>query len=295
MKKIYILLFALVILNGAMAQFDKPCISCLPQGIVLRHQAQIDSFAIHYPNCTKIEGYVAIGGGWQDPSDISNLNGLNVLTAIGGSLHLGAWDLYFPPDLISLSGLDNVDSIGGGLEICGSQNLTNLMGLEGLTSIEGSLAIWANSTLTTLTGINNINAGSIIDLYIDENPSLSTCEIESICNYIASPNGTIAIENNKTGCNSQAEVEAACAAIGVKSMTPESPLTIYPNPTSTSITIETPITGIIAILNTSGQAILQQLITEPATTIDIRALPSGVYLVRSTVERNVRVGKFVKL
>jgi hypothetical protein len=294
MKNFYALIVALFLINGAMAQSDKPCLSCLPQGIHFRLQAQIDSFAINYPNCTEIEGYVLIGGTWEDTTNISNLNGLSVLTSIGGNLNIGAWDIPFPYNLTSLSGLNNVISIGGWLEISGSQNLTNLMGLEGINSIEGRLVIWANSILTTLTGINNINAGSIIDLYISENPSLSTCEIESICSYLASPNGTIAIENNNTGCNSQAEVEAACAAIGVKSMTPESPLTIYPNPTSISITIKTPITGIIAILNTSGQAILQQLITEPMTNIDVSGWQSGVYLVKVVGEKGVKVGKFIK-
>ena len=34
---------------------------CLPQGIIFISQAQIDSFPINYPNCTKIEGRVNIG------------------------------------------------------------------------------------------------------------------------------------------------------------------------------------------------------------------------------------------
>jgi len=54
--------------------------SCLPDGITFTTQAQIDSFAIIYPNCTEIEGDVLIGG-WNG-SDISNLNGLNVLSSI---------------------------------------------------------------------------------------------------------------------------------------------------------------------------------------------------------------------
>jgi len=46
--------------------------------------------------------------------------------------------------------------------------------------------------------------------------------------------------------------------------------------------------GFITIL------IITRQITEPTTTIDIRALPSGVYVVRVTGERTVEVGKFIK-
>ena len=49
---------------------------CLPEGITFTTQAQIDSFQINYPNCNEIEGDVEIIG-----DDITNLNGLNVLTA----------------------------------------------------------------------------------------------------------------------------------------------------------------------------------------------------------------------
>jgi photosystem II stability/assembly factor-like uncharacterized protein len=71
-------------------------------------------------------------------------------------------------------------------------------------------------------------------------------------------------------------------------------LCISPNPTSTSITIETPTQGSLSILNPNGRQLLQQEITKPNTTIDVSTLPSGVYVVRLTGERTVQVGKFVK-
>ncbi len=50
MKKVIILLVALVWMNGAIAQ------PCLPEGITFTTQAQIDNFQINYPGCTEIEG-----------------------------------------------------------------------------------------------------------------------------------------------------------------------------------------------------------------------------------------------
>ena len=55
--------------------FSQPC---LPQGITFTTQEQIDNFQTNHPNCTEIEGGVKIEG-----NDITNLDGLNVITSIG--------------------------------------------------------------------------------------------------------------------------------------------------------------------------------------------------------------------
>jgi len=102
MKKFTILLCFLALLQGtAFAQ------SCLPDGITFTTQAEIDNFQTNNPNCTEIEGNVMIDG-----PNITNLNGLNVLTSIGG--YLAIWSTN---NMISLAGLDNVTSIAGGLDI----------------------------------------------------------------------------------------------------------------------------------------------------------------------------------
>jgi len=54
---------------------------CLLEGITFSTQEQIDSFHIYYPNCTEIEGDVLIEG-----NDITNLEGLSMLEAVGGYL-----------------------------------------------------------------------------------------------------------------------------------------------------------------------------------------------------------------
>jgi len=55
--------------------FSQPC---LPEGITFSTQEQIDNFQTNYPNCTEIEGGVMITG-----NDITNLDGLSVITSIG--------------------------------------------------------------------------------------------------------------------------------------------------------------------------------------------------------------------
>ena len=176
--------------------------SCLPEGITFTSQAQIDNFQTNYPGCTEIEGGVEIGG-WYN--NVTNLNGLSVLNSIGGNLKLLACD-----SLISLEGLDNLISVGGDVEIIHVDSITNLSGLEGLTSIGGDLWIQYNDDLVDLAGIENIDPGSINNLHIWVNPSLSTCHVQSICEYLANPNGTINIHENAVGCNTPPEIANAC-------------------------------------------------------------------------------------
>ena len=220
---------------------------------------------------------------------LTSLAGLNALNYIGGDVTIG----YNDP-LTSLQGLESLTSIGASLFVTYCHALTNLVGLNNLTQIGSFLAIEFNNSLQSLFGLDNIDAATINGLYIAYNINLSHCEIESICEYLASPNGTILIKNNKTGCNSQQEVEDACAAIGVEELNPETSLAVYPNPTSTTLTIETPAKGSLSIYNICGQQLLRQDITVPTTSIDVSGLRSGVCLVKFVGTQITQVGKFIK-
>ena len=75
----------------------------------------------------------------------------------------------------------------------------------------------------------------------------------------------------------------------------ENTITIYPNPTTTSLTIQStnqPINE-IQITNIIGQIVYQQVVTANSQlqTIDVSALPGGVYFVKVN---NTEVRKFVK-
>jgi len=131
-------------------------------------------------------------------------------------------------------------------------------------------------------------------LDISYNDTLSNCAVQSVCDYLASPTGTIQIEYNATGCDSIAEVDSACAYLSNSEVNLQSAFRLYPNPTSTNITIETPAQSQLSILNLHGQELITRQITEPKTQIDISSLPAGVYFVRLTGERTVKVGKIVK-
>jgi hypothetical protein len=71
-------------------------------------------------------------------------------------------------------------------------------------------------------------------------------------------------------------------------------LKFYPNPVADVLTIETPQRSLIEILNTEGQII--KIINDAATTtsIDVRNLTGGVYMVRVKTDKEIVTRKFIK-
>ncbi len=132
--------------------------ACLPEGITFSTQAEIDSFQINYPNCTEIEGSVHIV-----VSDISNLNGLNVLTAIHGSLVVS--QNYY---LTDMSGLNQLTEIGENLSITFSDNISSFNGLNNLQTIGGRLNLFNNNNLNSFYGLENLKS-------IGSNMSVGSC------------------------------------------------------------------------------------------------------------------------
>ncbi len=240
-----------------------------------------------------------------DNDVLTNLTGLNNLTYIGGGLKIGANGDGVAggnPLLANLNGLENLASIEGQLFILYNPSLSSLEGLNSLTSIGGNLIIYKNDTLSSLTGLDNIDAGSIDSLYINNNFSLAECETQSICDYLVSPNGTIEIQNNAPGCNSQQEVENACwTSIDERSY--DDKLMIYPNPVSNLITIEfelkQPEIVTINIYNHLGQQVefLEENKSAGQQQIEWNAeeLSTGIYFCVLKTSEEIQTRKIIKI
>jgi len=212
-----------------------------------------------------------------------NLGGFNELNLIGGKVKI--LNNY---NLISLTGLEGLTSIGDYLWISNNNSLSNLTGLVNLFFIEGFLAINDNITLTTLTGLDNIIFTSIEDLYIYNNYSLSTCEINSVCNYLLAPIGETDIHDNAIGCNSAEEVEEACDAVSVNELFFHEIIKIFPNPANQelNISVEGYIIQDVCVYNFTGQQII--VVSPVSNKVDISSLQPGMYIVEVTVE-NTRI------
>jgi len=122
---------------------------CPSEDILFFSQQEIDDFATTYPNCTQIEGDVEIGM-FGIPSDIDNLEPLDQITSIEGSLRIDSND-----NLSNLNGLDSLNTIGGTLNIAYNA-LVDLSGLGAVTDIGGDLRLQFNTDLIDLNGLNNL-------------------------------------------------------------------------------------------------------------------------------------------
>jgi hypothetical protein len=145
----------------------------------------------------------------------------------------------------------------------------------------------------SLSGLESINPETIANLYITGNDSLVTCEVQSICNYLTNPNGTVIITGNAAGCNNPEEVQQACLTIVEEAKTEEG-IKIIPNPSTDKITISVP-NGVtideVVIYNQTGQKVLQR---KPINnTLDISKLQHGMYIVELKTDQGKIRGKLI--
>src|SRR5690606_15814510 len=154
-----------------------------PTGFVsLTSQADIDAFAINYPNCTEISGDLQISG-----SDITDLSPLSILTSVGGYLEISS-----NSNLTDLEGLSNLTSVGGFLYIS-SNSITNLDGLSNLTSVGGNLYIYNNSNLTNLNGLSNLTS---VGGYLEISSNSSLTDLDDGLSNLTSVEGYLRISTN---------------------------------------------------------------------------------------------------
>jgi len=239
---------------------------------------------------------------------LTDFSGLDNLNTIGGSFSIGTGGntgYYGNMALTSFNGLVSLDSIGANLEIHNNSNLIGLTGLDSLTFIGGDFSIVINTSLLSLTGIDSVDAGSINNLEIKYNFSLSDCDAQSICEYLASPNGAITIAANDTGCDNQQEVQDDCDSItSVSEIIAEETFTISPNPLESTSVIKytipykSPVTikifdltgvEIKTLVNETQQKGKQQIIFFTGD------LPTGIYFCVLKTNNGMQTKKIIKL
>lgn len=233
---------------------------------------------------------------WSN-NNLVDFSGLNSLVEIGGYLYAA-----HNPSLLSMTGLDNIQSVGGisisqnnilpsltgidsihslqeGIYITENNSLININSLMGITSINGEIWLQWNPLLNSLEGLANIDPNSITGLVIFSNPSLSKCEVNSVCQYLDSPTGILLIEGNKSGCHSQAEVIEQCSiSVGEFHIQPD--FVLYPNPATNEVSLMLNSSNnqiAYSIYNLLGQRVLQDDYLN--NKIDLSKLENGIYFV----------------
>lgn len=264
------------------ANHSLECIASLNSLTSVENDIRIQSnYALTYlnglNNLSSVEGIFE----FYQNSNLVDLSGIENLT------HVGNLSLNHNYNLENINALENLISINGYLFIAYNHGLNNLIGLENTTSIGGPLHIKFNNGLTSLEGIDNIDSWSIDYLYIINNPLLNTCEVQSVCDFLASPHGNYGIHDNASGCNSIEEVEEACITIGHQELNIESDFSIFPIPTNRIINISSKNRiGIyeVNIYNSIGRKVLTQ--AKITNKIDVSKLVQGLYIIEIITENS---------
>lgn len=171
------------------------------------------------PDLTGLENVAFTGRFLQinNNNALTTLNSLTNITEVGNNVNTNGRFLSIGsnPNLTTLNGLNNLVSIGTDFEIANNANLTTLNAFSSLATIGGAFSITGNNDLTSIAEMVSINSIGSAGLTITNNNVLSECATPGICNYLEG-SGTAIITNNDPGCNSVAQVEAACLLLPVK-------------------------------------------------------------------------------
>jgi len=155
------------------------CFAQCPAGtIILSSQSEVDDFATDYPGCITTNGSLII----NTDSDINDLSPLSGIENISGSLVISG-DFGDPSQLTNLDGL-NIITLNS-LTIIENQALTEIDALSSVTTLQnGGIAIYDNPLLTNLDGLANIvpegngNTGELDgNLKIYNNPLVTSIDV----------------------------------------------------------------------------------------------------------------------
>jgi Leucine-rich repeat (LRR) protein len=183
--------------------------------------------------------------------------------------------------IANISGITSLD--------VSSNNITDLTGIENFTALTDlvcssnqltSLDVSSNTALISLSCFNNQltsldvrngNNAAITSFKATNNPNLS-CILVDDASYSAT-NWTD-IDATATFVNNETE----CASLSIADNTLELGVSVYPNPTDTKLFIEgneNPVS--VSIYNVLGKEVIS---TKNINKIDVKALPSGVYIIK---------------
>jgi len=224
--------------------------------------------------------------------NLINVNGLQSLTSIGGSFVITNNN-----NLVSLEMLSSLVNVNEDMGIYQNNSLVNLNGLESLNTVGTYIDIVYNENLEDISGINNINPESIsMSVEITNNPQLSLCSNQFICDFMSIAGDSLIVHDNKEGCNTLQEIHSNCDTTSVNDEEFEDNIVLYPNPTKRYLAFKTPPDNKIieiSIYDMTGKIVYKT--TEKDNAIDVSFLNEGVFVLELVSERSPVVRKlFVK-
>ncbi|HMQ76508.1 MAG TPA: hypothetical protein PKE21_10215 [Flavobacteriales bacterium] len=237
-----------------------------------------------------IGGQLQLGGPLPTPSALPNLSrvGALLLAAEGvaqlnilANLDTVEQNVRIGGTLTSFSGLNAIAHIGDGLEFLTCPQLVSITAaFQGLDTC-GKLWLEGNAVLSDITAFDH--PFGIGQLEIDDNPQLSYCHVQAVCDRVLSSALPVpAIMGNASGCASRAEVQASCISTSTGDPL-EGHGAPFPNPAADHLFVpDLTGTATFTVHDATGRVLLRGTTTDGR--IGTEHLPTGAY--RLVLERN---------
>ncbi|QIE60356.1 T9SS type A sorting domain-containing protein [Rasiella rasia] len=242
-------------------------------------QEDLIDFASQYPNCEFAYTFIFAGNEITDFSPLSYIDRVN---------HVEFRDIQ------TITNFETFDiTITSSLAVKNCNFITNLSGLNLDSDNLNFLWVWLRQN-DQLNSLNGINTDITIDteVRIIDNPNLPFCAIQPFCEAIANPDVEVFIYGNASGCESVAEVAAACE-LSITESSLSASVHIYPNPAGEKlyILLDSFVHFEFAeVYSVSGQKLMQT----KATHINISNLSAGIYFVKVISEEGSITKKIIK-
>lgn len=194
--------------------------------------------------------------------------------------------------LYDLSGFKNLEVVNQDLVFDDLPVFENLMHFDNIKAIKGKLKIVSNDILKSLHGLNAFDPNQLQSLSIEDNPLLSICNVQSICDYLNLQFSDSIINDNANDCNDDDDILKLCSISSVDDLDLYD-FTISPNPVLSSLIIKTEFkSSNYVIYNLFGEQILKG--TYRNHEINVSNLESGVYVLMLKGNGTTMMKKFIK-
>ena len=159
-----------------------------------------------------------------------------------------------------------------------------------------NVVITVNSSTPTIYSDSDVivcNPSYLFYQWFLNSDSLAGGLYDSIYSPVTFPGSYYAIVTDSNGCQGKSNT-IIITITGIDNQFIKNNISVYPNPVTNIVTIESPRDAVIEITNIQGQLVKTLAATGNKTDIDVSSLANGVYVVEVRTNEGVSVEKFVK-
>jgi hypothetical protein len=174
-------------------------------------------------------------------------------------------------------------------------NLESLKeGCKEVKILEPSVDLVIGDSIELIPEVLPEDFGNMELIWSSDNESVATVSQNGYARGVGSGTVNITASLKYGGCSGSREMEVILLGVG---KTEEERLSVYPNPTSNLVTIQTAVPGHynINIISLGGQKIFEREFTGPYCQLDLSSFQKGVYFITIRSKDFVTTRKIIKI